>query len=568
MSTVDAAESTADLVTTVRAGNQTWSQLCLEERAALCRAVAAAAVDGGRPWVDAAARAKHLPTDSGLLGEEWLSGPYAVATAASSLAETLDLLAEGRSPVERHQITRAPDGRTSVRVFPQTWWERLLLHGYRADVWMLPGVKADDIVDNAGLAQLAPHDPKGVSLVLGAGNVTSIGVLDTLYEVVAHNRGVILKLNPVLNEMLDAARTTLKPLIDLGAVEVVTGGIEVGQRLLTDPGIDHVHITGSQTSHDAIVFGSGAEGQARRAANDPILGKPITSELGGVSPTIVVPTGWSRRDIRFHAAHIATQRLHNGGYNCIATQVVLIPHDWDERGIFLDELRRALAQAPPRPAYYPGSDDRVSSARAAHDRHEDINGGRVLIVLDETEAVDAEALCTEYFAPVLCVVTLSGSGHHYLENASRFANERLAGTLGANVLVHPRTIRHLGARFDTFISNLRYGTIAVNAWVALGYLTARAPWGAAPGSTVDDVGSGIGVVHNASLLDDTDRTVVHGPFRPIHRALATGQFTLSPSPPWFVTSRAGAKTSELLVEFVGHPTVRKLPRLLASAMKG
>ena len=40
------------------------------------------------------------------------------------------------------------------------------------------------------------------------------------------------------------------------------------------------------------------------------------------------------------------------------------------------------------------------------------------------------------------------------------------------------------------IADLRYGTIAVNAWTGDGHLTATAPWGAYPGRTFNDVQSG------------------------------------------------------------------------------
>ncbi|NMK63934.1 aldehyde dehydrogenase family protein, partial [Staphylococcus capitis] len=164
--------------------------------------------------------------------------------------------------------------------------------------------------------------------------------------------------------------------------------------------VDHVHMTGSSITHDAIVFGTGEEGARRKAANQPVLDKAITSELGGVSPTIVVPGRWSSSDIEFQTRHIATQRLHTNGYNCIASQVVVISKAWPQREEFLAALRKAVDEAPSRPAYYPGSDDRVAGAQQSYpdaERHGQ-NGARVLIV----DPQDRTALLrTEYFGPVL-----------------------------------------------------------------------------------------------------------------------------------------------------------------------
>jgi hypothetical protein len=43
------------------------------------------------------------------------------------------------------------------------------------------------------------------------------------------------------------------------------------------------------------------------------------------SPVIVLPGGWSNADLKFQADLVATMRLHNGGHNCIASQVPVLP---------------------------------------------------------------------------------------------------------------------------------------------------------------------------------------------------------------------------------------------------
>jgi aldehyde dehydrogenase (NAD(P)+) len=188
--------------------------------------------------------------------------------------------------------------------------------------------------------------------------------------------------------------------------------------------------------------------------------------------------------------------------------------------------------------------------------------------LDVRPEPDEYALTEEFFAPVLGVTELPGRGAAFLRAAVTLANERFAGTLGVNLLVDPATQREVGGALDEAIADLRYGTIAVNAWTGFGYLTARARWGAFPGHTIDDAQSGIGVVHNAALLDDTERTVVRGPFRPVPRSLRHGQFTLSPKPPWFINNRTAATTGRLLTFFAARPRWSKLPAIFASALRG
>ncbi|MGW4351445.1 aldehyde dehydrogenase family protein [Nocardia sp. NPDC004582] len=550
----------------LRHGEKLWAALPLRDRRDLLSTLAQATLRHAQEWVDIACRIKRLPADSALVGEEWISGPYAMLSSIAALSETLAALDEGRSPLEGFRVSRAPGDRLAVQVLPHNIFDRLLLSGFTAEVWSMPGTSVAELRDTAGLAQREPTETRGVGVVLGAGNIFSIAPLDTLYELFAHNRVVLLKLNPITDPLLPVFEKIFARFIELGLVAIVTGGAEVGQAAVAHPGIGHVHITGSVKSHDAIVFGTGAAGQARRQHGDPLLSKPITSELGGVSPTIVVPGKWSARDLAYQAEHIATQKLHNNGYNCVASQVLVISGDWEQKEAFADALRKALANAPGRPAYYPGSDDRCADAITSHPGFELIaETGRILL---DNLAPDDVAFTEEYFGPVLAIVYLPGHDNQFLGNAVEFANTRLSGTLGANIVIHPRTVRRLGAGFTDAVAALRYGTVAINAWTGVGYLTSRATWGAFPGHTIRDAQSGIGVVHNGVLLDRSERTVVHGPFRPFPRSIVTGEFTLSPRPPWFVTNRTAATTGRRLAEFAARPGWAKLPAIFASALRG
>ncbi|MFE4306336.1 aldehyde dehydrogenase family protein [Streptomyces sp. NPDC056517] len=548
-------------------GEAAWAACDRAKRRELLERMRVATAEHAEEWVRAAVAYKHLPEESPLVGEEWITGPYPVLTSLGSLAASIEALEESRSPVDDFSLGRAPGGRVSVRVLPHSIWDQLLLNGFSAEVWMPPGVTKEEVRTRAGLAQLRPAETDGVGVVLGAGNITSIPILDVLYELYANNRVVALKLNPVTDGLLDVFGEVLAPLIDLGAVRILTGGADVGGYLVNHPKVSHVHMTGSAATHDAIVFGPGEEGAARKAAGTPLLDKPVTSELGGVSPTIVIPGDWSEADLRYQAEHIATQKLHNGGYNCVASQVVVISSDWAQKDRFLTHLRQALSDAPARPAYYPGSDARVNRAVDAYADARRLAGGRVLLT-DLDPADPGPALTTEYFGPVLAVLALPGDMGQFLDEAIHTANERLAGTLGVNLIAHPRTIAALGEALDKVIAELRYGTVALNAWTGVGYLTATASWGAYPGHTLDDVQSGIGVVHNALLLDGPERTVVRGPFHPAPRAILHGRTTLSPKPPWFVSNRTAATTGRLLADFAASPRWTALPKIFASALRG
>ncbi|CCQ13733.1 putative aldehyde dehydrogenase (NAD(P)+) [Rhodococcus sp. AW25M09] len=550
-------------------GEGNWGRLTLAERRALLERMHALTATHAQEWVTAAASIKGLAPDSSLLGEEWLSGPYSFLGGLGTVAHSLAALETGNSPLADAEFGNAPGGRTTVSVLPLNTFERLLLSGFSAQVWLKPGINGATAQRTAGLAQLDPTRTAGIGVVLGAGNISSIAPLDALYELIAFNRVVALKLNPIMDPLLPVFEKILAPLVEIGALRLLSGGADVGTYLVNHDRVDHVHMTGSSITHDAIVFGSGPDGVARKAANDPILTKEISSELGGVSPTIVLPGEWSRADILFQAEHIATQRLHNSGYNCIASQVVVLSSEWKQRDEFIAALRAALDRAPARAPYYPGSDKRVSDATAYYPTAERLGdgGGRVLIT-DLNPGEYAPLLQTEYFAPVMGVIELPYSGAAFAAKAAQTANEEFVGTLGINIIGTPRTLKELGEKFDTMLADLRYGTIAVNAWTGIGFLTAAATWGAYPGHTIDDVQSGIGIVHNALLIDGAERTVVRGPFRPLPRSLFKGEMSISPKPPWFVTNKTAASTGKLLTAFAGAPSWGKLPAIFVSALRG
>ena len=552
-------------------GARTWSHLTLGQRARLMDRLHASVSAEAAEWADVAANSKGILAGHPLRGEDWLAGPYGVVTALDAYRQSLLKLAKGESPLTGVKTDAAPGGRVRAHVFPLGPVDGLLLSGFTGEVWFEPGVTDDEVRRTAGLAQLEPTTPAGVGLVLGAGNVSSIPVLDVLYELLAHNRVALLKLNPTHDPLAAVLERALAPLIEPGFVRVVCGGPAVGEYLTGHPGISHVHITGAASTFDAIVWGpsTGAGTPAtakRRLESTPRLEKPITAELGGVSPIIVVPGDWTDADLRFQAEHVATMRLQNAGHNCIAGQVVLLSGDWAQRDAFLAALRAAYEAAPQRTAWYPRSDEKLAMAASDYPDAAWYGGGtRAIVEIPAGE--DATAIeTTEYFAAVLGVVTLRGTGQEFLDAAVAHANERLTGTLGANVLIDPVTQSALGDGFERAVAELRYGSVAINAWTAFGYLTATMTWGAYPGATLDHVESGIGVVHNALLLDHVERSVARGPFRPFPRSASSlfgaGRFSLLPKPPWFVGSRTGARVSEGFTRFhMHHDWVRLLGTL-------
>jgi hypothetical protein len=133
---------------------------------------------------------------------------------------------------------------------------------------------------------------------------------------------------------------------------------------------------------------------------------------------------------------------------------------------------------------------------------------------------------------------------------------------------YPGTAKQLGDELDRAVARLRDGGIGINIWVGAAFLLARAAWGAFPGRSYADVQSGIGVVHNALMFDRPQKTVVFAPFRPFPRSVAHRELALFPKPPWFLDNKTSESTVRKLTEFAANPSGRRLPALLASALRG
>ena len=566
------------LLARLHARRAEWAHLPVAARIALLHAVRERIAGVADRWIALSNQAKGITPDTPPEGEEWTSGPWALLATCDHLLLTLNGIArDGKPPIGKLKMRRVPGGQLAVEVFPQTLFDRLLLSGVTADVWMAPGISETNLGEHcAHTYRPGAHIAGELGLVLGAGNISSIAPLDALYKLFTDKAVCIVKLNPVNDYLLPVFEQIFAPLIERDYLHFVTGGGDVGALLCQHPLVETMHITGSQATHDAIVFGSGAEGEANRLANRPINARPISSELGAVCPTIVVPGPWNEADIDFQARNIATQKLHNSGFNCVAAQVLVLPAGWDQTPALRAAVRTQLAAAPDRRPYYPGAAARQGALGAAQGGTQRINAAsavatRELLTLPDPDSPNDYARRTEVFAPTLCEQLLPGDAadaEACLRSAIAYANDKLRGTLGANIIIHPATQKALGPRFEALLRELHYGCIAINGWTGMAYMLTMTPWGAFPGHTLADVQSGIGSVHNTFMFDRAERTVVTAPFRPFPRNLLGGGLSLLPVPPWFVSNKRAHRIARKLLAFQVKPGWAKLPGIFIEALRG
>lgn len=535
-----------------------WVRTPTERRVFLLRRCIDRTLGCSAEWVRAACRAKGLDPDEPRAGEEWLAGPMTTIRNLRLLAEALEA---GGQPSPKRLYQR-PDGQWVAEIFPANRWEALMFSGVRAEVWMEPGREPTQgrIYRQKARGTLPPGK---VALVLGAGNVASIGPMDALYKLFVEDEVVILKTNPVNAYLQPYWEESFRPLVEEGVFYVVRGGAETGSHLVHHPRVDTIHMTGSDRTHDAIVWGADPEEQARRKrTGEKLVNKPITSELGAVTPVFVVPGPWSEADMAFQARHIAGMVANNASFNCNAAKVLVTANGWSERERFLEHVERALAATPPRIAYYPGAQKRYDgflshypNAKALAQRTESVVPWT--IIPDVPAQKGEYALTNEAFCGVLAQVQIgSADPRAFLEEMVEFGNEACWGTLSCVILIHPETQKKYAAELDSAIARLRYGGIAVNAFAGLLYALVSPSWGAFPGHPLEDIRSGRGVVHNTFLFDHPERTVLFAPFR------------IRPTPAWFPDHKTVHQLGAALTRFEAKPSLLNLPPVLSAALRG
>ena len=429
---------------------------------------------------------------------------------------------------------------------------------------MQPGVEIGDLPETQAVAYRHP-DEGGVCLVLGGGNVTSIAPLDVLYKLFVTNRVVILKTHPALGYLAPILEQGLRPLLRDGFLRIVPGGAREGAYLANHPGVDEVHITGSYRTYESIAFGHGPAGEERRLRDEPILDKPFSAELGNLTPVIVTPGRWSEPQIAYHADNIATMLTNNAGFNCTTARLLITPAGWRQRHRLLEAIRGRLREIHPRAAYYPGAAERFDQFVAAHPEAElygDRQGDRLpwgLISDLDPRRTDDPCFTTEAFCGLFGEVPLPSEGAaDFVDRAVAFANESVWGTLNATLIVHPDSLRDAATAeaVERAIVNLHYGTVSVNHWSTLGYALGTTPWGAYPGHTRSQIGSGTDVVHNTLMFSRSEKTVIRAPFR------------AWPKPVWFGTHATSHRLAHRLVRFEAHPTLLKVAGMLPLAVLG
>jgi acyl-CoA reductase-like NAD-dependent aldehyde dehydrogenase len=505
-----------------RESAQGFARAPLTRKIAALREVRARLGQYGHELARLGCEAKGIRGRPGAFAEELMAGAVIIQRYVRLLTESLLQIRERGAPViADERVRRLASGEVSVQVMPHSPADRLLFMPYAINVRLSADVDAADVQSSQASFYRARAPEGSVAAVLGAGNVASIPALDLLHECFVAGRACVLKMSPVNAYLGPAFEHIFAPIAELGGLCIVYGGAEAGKALLGSPHVDHVHMTGSIETHDAIVWGPpGPERAERLRAGRPLLEKSITSELGNISPVLIVPGPYTERELDDVAESIAGMLFNNASFNCNAAKLLVLPVHL--AAVVTSRLEQLFTAQAPRAAYYPGALARYAAltgtAAGGQLWKAPAGAGQLpwTLLTGLTPESDAESFQLEPFCPLLSVVEIDESEPDaYLHRAVRFLNDKVWGTLNAMLFV-PSGLEgdaSVEAAVNRAVDELRYGTVAVNYWPAIGYGTGTPPWGGHPSATLQDAQSGLGFVHNALMLEHIQKVVLRGPLR-------------------------------------------------------
>lgn len=503
-------------------------------------------------------RAKGIDPGDPLAGEEWFSGPAIALRAIRLFATSLDEVERYGAPrIVPGRVEPLSGGRTSVKLLPHDAQDRALYLGWSCEAWLASEISPERIGESQA-EFYRRHDPEGtVTLVLGAGNVGSISVLDVLHHSFVRGAVCLLKMSPVNAYLGPLFERAFAPLVERGFLAFAYGGADVGAHLVQHPGVDAVHVTGSVQTHDRIVWGpAGPERDARLREGRPVLDKAITSELGNIGPVMVVPARYSERELDAIAKSTVGMLVHNAGYNCNAARLLVTARDWPQREALLERVALLFRRIPPRVPFYPGARERYREIVAGADRVQQLGDASETelpwaLVSDLDPEGGSPLFQKEAFLGLLAETALPTKDPvEFLDQASRFVNRRVWGTLNALFFVNQQTERDpaLEGALSRAVSALRYGTVSINLWPAVGYGLGLPAWGGYPDGTLEHPGSGLGWGHNAILLEGVQKVVLRGPL------LAT------PEPFWYPGRQHLAELGRALTRVEAFPSALGVAR--------
>jgi aldehyde dehydrogenase (NAD+) len=242
-------------------------------------------------------------------------------------------------------------------------------------------------------------EPYGKVLILAPWNYPFQLALCPLISAVAAGNQVVLKPSELTPKTSEIIAEIIGKVFDKNHVEVMEGGVEVAQKLLSERW-DYIFFTGS-VAVGKIVAKAAAENLT-----------PVTLELGGKNPCIIDETA----NLKLAAKRIVWGKFMNAGQTCIAPDYILIQKDMKSH--FVRDLKAEITLAYGKDPIESPDFARIVNTRNWQRLVEMIDPEKVIFggetnkkncyiapTLIEENTLDSLVMKDEIFGPILPILT-------------------------------------------------------------------------------------------------------------------------------------------------------------------
>ncbi len=242
-------------------------------------------------------------------------------------------------------------------------------------------------------------EPYGKVLIISPWNYPYHLALCPLISAFAAGNQVVLKPSELTPKTSEIIAHIITKVFHKNQVEVIEGGIEVAQQLLSKRW-DYIFFTGS-VAVGKIVAKAAAENLT-----------PFTLELGGKNPCIIDETA----NLKLAAKRIVWGKFLNAGQTCIAPDYIVIQQDMKSHFVdyLKEEITKAYGENPcDSPDYariinsknYQRLINMIDPKKVIFGGQTDIKNYYIAPTLIEENSLETEVMKDEIFGPILPILT-------------------------------------------------------------------------------------------------------------------------------------------------------------------
>ena len=269
-------------------------------------------------WVNESNTHKYFAGEQ--CGEEWIIGAVIIRQIDMYIMSLKEIRKYGTLKLNFDMEY----DRIVIRTYPRTERDEKCSRGISAKTYIKKGMSPF----NLRVGESSVKNEKK-TVILGAGNLSSMITQDILHYLIVEDSIVIYKFNPVNAYLKPLLEKIFEPFISLKLLTVVKGDKDAGRELISKKDVDIIHFTGSAHNYQSVRETAGR--------------KEIRAALGNITPLLIPPADWTRKELFQQASHIVFMFTNNSCLNCATPRILITQKNWKHRETLLATIQHILS---------------------------------------------------------------------------------------------------------------------------------------------------------------------------------------------------------------------------------